>query len=924
MLKIFLPIFFFIFTSSLIITSEAATDVSTKKDAKPQALLQLKVVDVSETWLDNKKTLPIAFSHPLPKSENYNSFVTVTENGVFLKESWIQSDDPNYLYLKNIKSAHEYEVFIRPGIASETGLKLLTPKHFNITTGKVKAKVDFLDRGKTLSTDELLDSGIRLRSSAVTHQRISIYHLNGNKQDAFIQKLQVDNNLDGWNVTDIVEFSELVLQKEFSLKLSKTQRISSRIDLPKVQQGLYFMSIKATTVDGNRVNQLLYFTISDFDVNINHLENSIETFTVSTKDAKLIPKAQLKLLDVDGIVKKKSDKNGYVSFPQNNRLQATWLWAEIDALANKKIKSETFEKYILLKKVPYRKKVYKDISTNTAQLFLNKKSYKISDKVNFSILLRDKEGKAMVDQTLYIDLLAPNNRMASEQKIITPELGSASGFFQLPDNVVDEAEEGNSDKSTKQIKAPWRIDVYLGSQDAEPLSSVEFHVDEADYLDAQLNIMTESSVITNDDKVKFTLKGFIGENITTEEVPVVMQRTVKWLQRPSGYESFNFGIYADQELEGSEIMQTLTLDAEGQAQFTLPKIKNTIHSMLSVKTQGEMQHEGIPIAIESETLDYWPAKSMLGVRSFKWGSEDIESGITFEIININLSHTLLAAKNLELKVIKLEGFSGWKYTQKNAWFRKKNSEEGIVEERSLSFSAGDTGKLNFSLEKGSYRLEITNPETDLKTEHLFNIGQVKLSHGLMPEKLKLSLDKESYEFDETAILSVESLFSGEVFIKVKLNNDEPEIKKVQISKGLTQLEIPLSKKYTEKRLEISVTGFHVYKQHYFNSHGAVTLSIGQEKPELTATLDTTKKVMLLHSADYKDISAVAVISRKIKEGELLLPEITALTQTVIFDEKGNATINNSEGKIVSNLGYKVDLYFIDTVTHNMDVVFVSP
>ena len=924
MSKFFLSICLFILTSSLVITSEAATDVSTKKDAKSQALLQLKVVDVHETWLDDKKAISVIFSHPLAKSESYNNFVTVTDNGVFLKESWVQSDDPNSLYLKNIKPEHKYEVFIRPGITSKTGLKLLTPKHFNVTIEKVKAKVDFLDEGKTLSVDELIESGIRLRSrsSAVTDQKVSIYRLRAEKQNDFIQKLQVNNNLDTWNVTDIVELSELILQKEFALKLSKAQRISSTIDLSKAEQGLYFISIKATTVDGNRINQLAYFNISGFDVNIDHKENSIETFTVSTKDAKLIPKAQLNLLDVDSIVKKKSDENGYASFPQNNRLQATWLWMGLDALANKKNKKS--EKYIILKKIPYRKKVYKDISTNTAQLFLNKKSYKVSDKVDFSILLRDKSGKAMVDQTLYVGLLAPDNSIFAEKKIITPELGNVSGFFQLPDNIIGDDKGDITKKSTKQPKAPWKVNVYLGSQDTEPLSSVEFYVDKTDYLDAQLNIITESSIINNDNKVKFTLKGFIGENITTEDTPIVVQRDIKWLQQASGYKNFNFGIYADQGLEGSEIMQTLTLDAEGQAQFTLPKIKNTINSILSVKVQGEMQYEGIPIAVESETLTYWPAESMIGVRSLKWGSEDIESGITFEIINIDPSHTLLAAKNLELKVVKLKELSDWEYTQDKGWSRKRESEESIVEERTLSFSVGDVGKLNFSLEQGSYRLEIINPETNLHTEHLFKIGQTTFSPDITPEKLKLSLDKERYELDETAILSVESLFSGEAYIKIKLNNGEPEIKTVQLSKGLTQLEILLGKKYSEKNLEISVTGFHIDKQHYFNSHGAITLFIGQEKSELTATLDTIKKVMTLHSIDYKDVNAVAVIRRKIKKGELLLPEITALTQTIAFDERGNATINNSEGKIVSDLSYKVDLYFIDTVVNNMDVVFVSP
>lgn len=910
MLKVFLSIILITLGCSLTSLLEAATDVSIKKELKPQALLQLKVVDVHETWLEDKKVLSLVFSHNLVEGENYNSFLTVTENGVSLKGHWIQAKKPNCLYLKNIKPENKYEIFIRPGIKSETGLKLLQPKHFNVMTKKVEAESEFLDKGKTLSIKEF--AGINVRSSAVTHQEVSVYHLDVDKYDDFIQKLQQVPNLNSWKTEDIAAVSTLINQTKFNIPAS--QRLTKKIKLEDIntdlQQGLYFVLLKAMTSEGKRINRLSYFNLSDFDASLDNLSGSLAVLTVSMQDTKFSPKAKLKLITPEKILKKKADKNGFANFSQDEASHASWLWV-----------SSGTNSHGILKNVPYKQKSYDNLASNTAQLFLSKKTYKIGDRVDFSVLLRNIENKAMVDQVLHIVLLDPDARVVSEQRIATPELGVVSGFFQLPEESKEQLDNQPQANDTKN--KPWRVNVYLNDQEGEPLSSSEFYIDEIDYLDARLHIVTEASFISSKSKVAYILKGFIDKNIPIKATPVVIQRSIRWQQKPSSkYKDFQFGIPSDKVLEGNEVMQTLSLDSKGLAEFILPKIKNNINSVLSVEVQGEMQRKGTPIAIDSKVLAYWPASSMIGIRSLQWGSEDVEAGVTFEIININQSNHLLAAKNLQVKVIELAKETDWKYASEKGWYKEKNDTETIIDEKSLSFVEGDIGKLNFTLEKGNYRLEITNPETNLRTELPFSIGQATRANNLNPEDLRLSLDKKSYKPNEEAILTIESAFSGEAI--VKLESDKVHyIDKVQLSKGITQIKIPLDKKYKTQNLELTVLGLHHQGQHFFKSHGVISLPIGVAVSDLFISIDSDKNTVTLHSDEYKNVMAVVVITRKTEPNKQLLPEITPLVQTVMFDDQGNATVNNIEEKIRSNQHYNTDLYFIDSVVNNVKTLFSS-
>lgn len=945
-----------------LINNAIATDVSIKANPIPQALLQLNVIDVKEAWLKDKKALSIIFSHKLAKKSDYSNFVTATINGVSLKSHWVYTKNAPYrLYLTNIQANQKYEIFIRPGIRSVNGLKLLKPKHFNIMTQTTPASIDLLDHQKSFSSQQL--PKLQLQTQNVKQYDAHLYRLNTDKIDQFTQKLQYSDQLSKWQTDEISQFSDFIQKRTISLdERAENQRFTSQIQLKPENQslksGLYFVSIKARTSAETQLNQLFYFTISDIALHIDNLSSSTEILSYSKSKAKLLPKIKFSLISPQEISIETTDKQGRSQFGLRDRPYVSWL-VVIPTKAN--------QQQFVLQKIPLRKKVYQEILNDSAHIFLNKRNYKIGERIDFSILLRDKKNRAIADQVLYVKLLDEKQNLIDKQAIITPELGSISNFFQLPiakKTAKVEIEIPSSDtkkiiqpepkldvknkivkqRKTQKIpdKSPWSVQVYLNEQDENPLSTAKFYVGATDFLDAQVNIMTDETVIGVDTNVPFLLKGYVDEYISPENLEVVIERQIDWQASASKkYKKYHFGTEIDKTLQGSEILQRLHLDKRGQAKFSLPKIKNDLHSILSVHLKAEMLIEQHAVARESETLQYWPAESMIGV--YKLVENIIEKQETvekteekidivakkdysqqFELININQNNDLLAANKILIKLFKLSQptiLHKHSLLEKNQPHNQSFLKEKLIKNNTLSWQKNKKGKVLFNLKYGHYRLETINPDTDLRSEYYFSIGTK--NQNFSANQLQLSLDKLCYQKNEIARLNITSPIDTDAIIRIASDHVH-WAKRVQLKQGENTVDIPIIKQLSDKKQNISVLGFT--KSNHVNSYLKGNLPLLLKSLQTPLQIEPLKggdwQSLRLHSEMYKNKEAIVVLGRS-KGNEVLLPEIMPLIQRVNFDEDGDAILNNSEAKIDAEQKYYATLYFVDKTIEGLNVEFTS-
>ena len=896
MLKPFLSSLLALLTGFLLlINNVVALDVSIREGSVPQALLQLNVLDVKETWLNDKKVLSIIFSHRLAKDLDYSNFITTTINGVALKTHWVQANDnPNSLYLNDIQTDKKYEIFIRPGIASSNGLKLLKPKHFNIMTQPVPASIDFLENEKSFSIEKL--PPLVLQTTGINQYDTRLYRFNPEKQVNFIEKLQQTAQLSEWQVADIKEFSDFVQQEHVPIKTPNDQRLSRPIKLKETTQlstGLYFIALKARAIDGTQLNRLFYFIISDIAIRVDNFIHSTE----------------------------KTNKEGRSHFLLSKEPYATWI-----LISAYKQNIPQFA----LQKIPLRKKVYQDRIANAAHIFLNKRNYKIGEKIDFSVILRDKNDQAIADQVLQIKLLDAEQNIVSQQALITPELGNASSFFQLPIKKLAEIPQDTASKNPETVseKSRWSIQVYYDEQDEEPLSLAEFYVGKTDYLAAQLNIMTENTLLTVDHNVPFLLKGYVDEDISPENLAVIVQRQIDWKTFASRkYKQFHFGTARDKTLEGKEVLQTLHLNAEGEAEFSLPKINNALDSVLSVTLYAEMDLDQQVIAKEYEILSYWPAKQLIGIKqhSTTYDASIDKYSVQFKLIHINQADELLSVDKALIKIFKLSEQSNWYYSPQFGWKKpaiQENKVEKLFSKHSLSWLKGEKGQLAIDLAKGRYRVEVINPETDLRTDYNFTLPHHE--HDYPPNHLQLSLDKPCYQQSETAILTIQSPVVADALIRISAEAVNWS-KRIVLQAGENRIKIPIIKQLAHNKQMINVLGIHKDSVPNMSLKGSLPLLLAPTKTplEIEASQDNNWQALHLHTEMYKNTAAVIVLSRS-KGDEILLPEIMPLVQTINFDADGNALLNNSEHKIDPKQKYYATLYFTDKTVESLDVIFNEP
>lgn len=902
-LSIVLLYLFLVFT---LFRVEAANDIPTTKTvATPQALLQLGVTKAQMTWLDNKQVISILFSHKLSQDTDYNNFLTVTENGISFKGQWQLSEDRNVLYLKNIKPKNKYEVFIRPGLKAANGLKLLSPKHYSITTEHAAPKLEFIDEGKIFSTTN--DPTLQFTSINIGQQKIAVYKLQKSKQNILLKKLQQSPEISIWDSRDLIEFSDLIHEENIESNQVDDQQVTQQVNwfspAKKPIAGIYFIDVKAKTNQGDSIRQVSYFIVSDFRLYLDRPSTSTSTsaslavYSVSSAMANLLPQVKLSLITQNDIQKTKTNKQGVVQIPEKSSATVSWILAQ-------------HEQQSVLKRVPPLKHVYRDLSSDTAKIFLDKRIFKAGEPLAFSVIARDKNNKAIMDKVLRLVLRDADNNIVSERSMTTPELGNVSGFFQLP-KIINKHSSGQN---------AWHLSVYLGKQAKEAISSTEFHVFESSYKNATLNFTNQSSIFNHKEKTKFIVSGFIDKDRAAISASVVMKQNIKWLRHPSTvYKSYHFGIPSDGTLQGEHIIQTLTLDDKGNAKFVLPKIKNKLNSVLDLTLQGELMQEGYPIVKQSKELIYWPAKTMIGVRTLNWGSEDIAFGVSIELININPQDEQLAAQDVEVKIHQLSGKIRWKYTKEAGWIKEESDHSDLIEKRTLSLEAGKSETIDLALDAGNYRVSITNPETGLLTVDDFTVGK-RMGDELQPDQLKLSLNKASYQSTDTAILSIESALAGEAIIQIAADSNVYYSHKITLAKGQTQIKVPLESLWHQQKniptdLAINIKAFHNESGHNFSSSGNAKLTMAQAKLALDVVLNLAEKTLNIHSNQYKNTYAIIVLGDT-------LHDTTAVTQTLYFDKKGDAVMNNQSGKIVINQYDVADLYFVDHVNENLHLNWI--
>ncbi|MDH3349439.1 MAG: hypothetical protein OEM02_15240, partial [Desulfobulbaceae bacterium] len=211
---------------------------------------------------------------------------------------------------------------------------------------------------------------------------------------------------------------------------------------------------------------------------------------------------------------------------------------------------------------------------------------------------------------------------------------------------------------------------------------------------------------------------------------------------------------------------------------------------------------------------------------------------------------LMGAEGLEVKLIRQERDYYWQYDEHRGWRNNFSENVYTVMNQKVSIGQGEKGTLNFPVENGHYRLEISDPVHETLTAHEFHVGQSWWwyghgEQGTRPDSLTMLLDKKKYQAGDTAQLTITSPHNGRGFVVVE--SDEPLWSApLEIKDGTVKVEIPVDPAWKRHDIYISAMVLRPMngkeKITVNRVMGLVHLPLDREDRRLHVTMDAPERM----------------------------------------------------------------------------------
>ena len=198
------------------------------------------------------------------------------------------------------------------------------------------------------------------------------------------------------------------------------------------------------------------------------------------------------------------------------------------------------------------------------------------------------------------------------------------------------------------------------------------------------------------------------------------------------------------------------LDEHGKLESEVPILPDAKPTApVAVMLAGSVYETGGRTVTRTLKRTVWPADTLVGVRPLF----DVKDGANangpagFEVIKSDAKGNLLAAQNLKITLVREYRDYHWTFEKDSGWRFDYTQRYDNTETRDLNVDSGKAARIDFPVEWGEYRLEVSDPQTGLTMRYPFVAGwswdNENRGSEARPDKVKLALDKEHYKAGDT-------------------------------------------------------------------------------------------------------------------------------------------------------------------------------
>lgn len=183
----------------------------------------------------------------------------------------------------------------------------------------------------------------------------------------------------------------------------------------------------------------------------------------------------------------------------------------------------------------------------------------------------------------------------------------------------------------------------------------------------------------------------------------------------------------------------------------------------------------------------------LGIRPHFDGNVGDGKDAVFDVIAVNVAGELVDRRDVDYRLVQEKSSWQW-YRSGSNWRYERASRDVELTSGTLLINAGQPARISHKAGWGSFRLEVHDRSSGVRTTMAFHGGWYGEASAERPDRLKIAADRQGYDAGETARLRIESEYAGEVLLVIA-NEKVHEVRNLSIPAGGGEIAVKMQEQW---------------------------------------------------------------------------------------------------------------------------------
>ncbi|MBC8035550.1 MAG: alpha-2-macroglobulin family protein, partial [Chitinophagaceae bacterium] len=390
-----------------------------------------------------------------------------------------------------------------------------------------------------------------------------------------------------------------------------------------------------------------------------------------------------------------------------------------------------------------------------AFIYAERDIYRPGERVNFSVIIRDRAWKSPGDMPVKLKFLLPNGKEFKTFRKSLNEQGSL---------------EGSVDIASSGITGSYLLEVYTSNDVL--LSAKSFMIEEFVPDRIKVSATLDKPFLTpgSTTQLKINAVNFFGPPASNRNYEAEIQLKQKYFS-PKKFDNYNFGL-ANQSSFYDKIVKEGKTDASGNAteEYQVPDTYRNLGILQATFYATVFDETGRPVS-KSANADIYTQDIFAGIGYDGYDYFPLNQAIKFALIAVNKNEAVANGSKLEVKVVKHEYRTV--LSKSGSYFSYQSQKEDKLLNSNIVTVTGENTSYSFvPRSPGEYELRVSLPGANSYVSSSFysygSWGGDNNSFEVNNEgHIDIELDKAAYLAGETVKALFKTPFSGKLLVTME-------------------------------------------------------------------------------------------------------------------------------------------------------------